>query len=91
MTVNGIPRDMYGADDGDTAFVPGGTRGQAIGDAAKFWGCDFIELRAYRTYVRIAQTEEKAERGWGPEVAVLTCSRDHPGAVPGWRVEAGWA
>lgn len=90
-TPDRIPPDAYGADDGDVAWVPGGTREQARAYLASFWGDDYVNLRAYRVYLRLMTEEEKldryGERAQDYSECVTECPKDDPRSVPGWRVE----
>lgn len=84
-----IPMDFYcaGGWSEDEGWIPGGTPGQARRLAANVIGCDFVEVRVTRTFLRLASDEEARERG-AEQPFVLECPKDHPHAVPSWYVEA---
>jgi hypothetical protein len=84
-TTEAIPVDLYGGDDGDFAYIPHVTRGQAKAMFASVVGGDFVSVRATRCYVRRATPEECESYGW--DYGVIACRKDEPGAVAGWYVE----
>lgn len=92
VTPDRIPPECYGADDGDTMWIPGGTREQARATAANFWGDDYINLHPYRVYLRLMSDQEKidryGERAQDYSECVRESTKDDPRAVPGWRVES---
>ncbi len=73
--------DLYGADDGDEAWIPHVGRDEALTMAGTF----LDEPAAEPCFLRLAAAEEAEQRGWDAG-GVLTCPADHPDAVPGWHV-----